>query len=189
MVQIDVPVAFAVGSLFADAAGEQLRTGHSKYFYQALAENNIYQALFFSWIPLYFLVNYFGWETTYMWWPKGSVTAYPLYIPIFTAVFFLAANLGYLLGSSLVRAGKVAANRVVYLVILFYAAVWILAQPGRSMHVGSYEQWRQGLAPWFYQDRTFLIALIFTVIVWAVSLLLFCRRLFLQGKQIRSTAP
>lgn len=189
MVQIDVPIAFGIGSLFADAANKQLRTGRSEYFYEALADNNIYQAFFFCWIPLYFLMNDFGWETTYMWWEKGSISAYPLYIPIFTVVFFLAANLGFLLGNSLVRVGKIGANRAVYLLILAYAAVWIVAQPSRSLHVGTYQQWAQGQAVWFFQDRTFLIALVVTVVVWAVSLFFFCRHLLLRGNQIGRVAP
>ena len=83
MVQIDVPVAFGIGSLFADAAYRQLQTGQALPFYRTLVINNIYQIFFFSWIPVYFMLNYFGWETTHMWWHADSVTAYPFFTPIF----------------------------------------------------------------------------------------------------------
>ena len=37
-------------------------------------KNNIFQIFFFSWIPVYFMLNYFGWETTHMWWYADGVT-------------------------------------------------------------------------------------------------------------------
>jgi hypothetical protein len=184
MVQIDVPVAFGIGSLFADAANKQLQTGRREYFYQAWADNNVYQGIFFAWIPLYFLMNDFGWETTYMFWIKGSISAYPLYIPLFTIIFFLAANGGFLLGNSLVRAGKIWPNRIVYLAILAYSGLWILLQPSRTLHVGTYEEWAEGKAVWFFQDRIFLLALIVTIAIWAVPLFLYCRHLIDEGNHL-----
>src|SRR3989304_5705438 len=83
MVQIDVPIAFAIGTIFADAAHKQLQTGRPEYYYHAFSKNIIFQIFFFSWIPAYFLLNYFGWETTHMWWYEDSVTAYPYSVPIF----------------------------------------------------------------------------------------------------------
>jgi hypothetical protein len=119
-----------------------------------------------------------------MGWAKGSISAYPLYIPIFTIIFFLAANGGFLLGNSLVRAGKLWSNRIVYLAILAYSALWILLQPSRTLHVGTYEEWAEGKAVWFFQDRTFLMALIITIAVWAVSLFLYCRHLINEGNRL-----
>jgi len=74
MVQIDVPVAFAVGSLLADAARRQIEAGRKDLYYRALVKNNMFQIFFFSWIPVYFIANYFGWETTYLWWHAESVS-------------------------------------------------------------------------------------------------------------------
>ena len=106
MVQIDVPIAWGIGSLFADAASTQLASGRAEYHYRALLKNNIYQIFFFSWIPVYFVLNYFGWETTHMWWHADSAAAYPYFVPILMVVFFAAANGGFLLGSWLVRRGR-----------------------------------------------------------------------------------
>ena len=177
MVQIDVPVAFGIGSLFAEAAGRQLRTGRAEPFYRALASNNLYQIFFFSWIPVYFMLNYFGWETTHMWWTADSVAAYPFFVPVFLIVFFGAANGGFLLGSRLVRAGRLRANRAVYLGILLYSAVWILAQPGSTMRLGTYAEWHAGTAPWFWEDTTFLVMLVLTLVVWGIGLVWFWRGL------------
>jgi hypothetical protein len=184
MVQIDVPVAFAIGSIFADAAHKQLQTGRPEYYYQTLLRNNIYQIFFFSWIPLYFLLNYFGWETTHMWWHADSVTAYPYYIPIFIVVFFLAANGGFLVGYWLVKNGHLLANRTIYIIIFIYSAIWIFGQIDRTFHLGSYAEWKSGTALWFYQDRTFLFMIIFTLVVWRVALLIFFFKLRREGKHL-----
>jgi hypothetical protein len=184
MVQIDVPVAFAIGSIFADAAHKQLQTSKPEYYYHALLTNNIYQIFFFSWIPVYFLLNYFGWETTHMWWQADSVTTYPYYVPIFIVVFFLAANCGFLLGYWLVKNGHLLANRIVYIAIFIYSAIWIFGQIDSTFRLGSYDEWKSGSAPWFYQDHTFLFMLIFTLVVFGVALLIFFFKLRREGKHL-----
>ncbi len=184
MVQIDVPVAFAIGSIFADAANKHLKTGRPEYYYQTFFKNNIYQIFFFSWIPVYFLLNYFGWETTHMWWQADSVTAYPYYVPIFIVVFFLAANVGFLLGYWLVKNGHLLLNRIVYIAIFIYSGIWIFGQIDSTFRLGSYAEWKSGVAPWFYQDRTFLFMLIFTLIVWSVPLLICFLKLRTEGKHL-----
>lgn len=192
MVQIDVPIAFGIGSCLADAASKQLRFGRPEYYYRAIWKNNIYQIFFFSWIPVYFLLNYFGWETTHMWWSADSVDAYPYYIPIFMCIFFAAANSGFLLGKWLVSGGRddrenrrrILANRAVYLGVLLYSGVWIFAQTQRTFRLGNQTQFEQGTAPWFYQDPTFLRMLALTVVVWAAGLAIFYLSLWREGKHL-----
>lgn len=184
MVQIDVPVAFAIGSIFADAAHKQLQTRRPEYYYHTFAQHNIYQIFFFSWIPVYFILNYFGWETTHMWWHADAVTAYPFFVPIFMVIFFLAANGGFLLGNWLVEKGRLVANRLVYIIIFGYSAVWIVVQPGRTFRLGSYAAWKAGIAPWFYQDLVFVLMLIFTLVVWGAGLIVFVLRLREEGKHL-----
>jgi hypothetical protein len=184
MIQIDVPIAFGAGSLFADAASRQLSTGRPEYYFRAFSRNNLFQTFFFSWIPVYFLLNYFGWETTHMWWHAESVAAYPFYIPIFLVVFFAAANLGFLLGYALVKRGRLWTNRAVYLGILAYSGVWIFGQVGRTFRLGTYGEWQAGVAPWFYEDRTFLSMLIFTLLVWGIALVVFAVQLWNEGKHL-----
>ena len=185
MVQIDVPIAFAIGSLFADAARKQLQTGRPEHYYRTLAQNNIFQIFFFSWIPVYFLLNYFGWETTHMWWHEDAVTAYPYYVPIFMMIFFLAANGGFLLGNWLVKNGRLFTNRIVYIAIVVYSLIWIFVQPGRTFRLGTYAEWKAGTAPWFYEDLTFLLMLIFTLVVWGVALIFFSIKLWIEGRRLK----
>jgi hypothetical protein len=188
MVQIDVPIALGIGSLFADAAHRQLQTGRAEYYFRAFAANNIFQIFFFSWIPVYFLMNYFGWETTHMWWHADSINAYPYYMPVFVVVFFAAANLGFIVGHRLVRAGKLWANRAIYLGIIAFSGIWIFSQVNRTFKLGTYSDWVAGTAPWFYEDRTFLFMLVFTLVVWGGALVVFVMRLWAEGRHLDARA-
>ena len=186
MVQIDVPVALGVGSFIADAARRQLQRGGPEFYYDALAKNNLFQIFLFSWIPVYFIMNNFGWETTYRWWTKDSVDAYPFFVPIFLLVFFAAGNLGFWMGNCLVKSGRLKANRAIYIGILIFSAIWILSQTGRTLRVGTYSEWSQGKAVWFYQDHMFFFMLVFTLLVWGIGLFLFYRHLRKVGERVAS---
>ena len=185
MVQVDVPIAFAIGTMFADAARRQLQSGKPEYYYKVLLLNNIYQIFFFSWIPVYFILNYFGWETTHMWWHADAVTAYPFFVPVFLIIFFAAVNAGFLLGHRLITTGRPLANRVVYIAIFLYTAVWIFGQKD-TMRLGTYAQWQAGNAPRFYEDSTFLAMLIISLLIWGIALAGFLRCLIKAGKQLES---
>jgi hypothetical protein len=186
MVQVDVPVAFAIGTMFADAAHKQLQKGGKEYFYKILLKNNIYQIFFFSWIPVYFILNYFGWETTHMWWHADSVTAYPFFVPIFLVIFFAAVNAGFLLGYQLVTSGKLKANRVIYIALFIYSGIWIFSQTGSTFRLGTYAQWKAGNAPWFYEDPKFFAMLIITLLIWGIALAWFLFSLVKEGKRMEA---
>jgi hypothetical protein len=186
MVQVDVPVAFAIGTMFADAAHRQLQTGRAEYYYEILLKNNIYQIFFFSWIPVYFMLNYFGWETTHMWWYADGVSAYPFFVPVFLLVFFGAANAGFLVGHQLITSGKPLANRVIYIAIFLFSGAWIFGQTDSTFRLGTYAQWQAGHAPWFYEDWTFLTMLILTLLIWGIALILFLRHLIREGKGLET---
>ena len=184
MVQIDVPVAFALGNLFADVAKKQLQSEEPRYYYKTFGSYLIYQIFFFSWIPVYFILNYFGWETTHMWWKQASVVSYPFFVPIFIVIFFLAAIFGFKSGTCLVRKGRVWTNRLVYLGIGLFSGIWIFAQPQSTFKLGSYEEWKNGTAPWFYEDKVFLFMFIFSILVWAMALALFLFKLCGESKRM-----
>lgn len=184
MVQIDVPVAFALGNLFADVAKKQLQTEDPKYYYKTFYKYLVYQIFFFSWIPVYFMINYFGWETTHMWWTKDSITDYPFFVPVFMVIFFIAAFSGFKFGTFLVRNERFWSNRFVYLGIGIFSGVWIFGQTDSTFKLGTYEQWNNGVAPWFYQDKTFLFMLIFTVLLWAAAMTVFLCKLGREGKRL-----
>lgn len=92
MVQTEVLIAFAIGQMLADAANQQLKTGMPEPNYRTLAFTDIFTGLFFAPISVYFLVDDFGWETTYMCDPDRIAR---FFMPIALLVVILAANLGF----------------------------------------------------------------------------------------------
>jgi hypothetical protein len=178
VVQIDIPIAFAVGQMLADAASQQLQTGKPEAYYRTLALTNIYTGLFFAPIPIYFLVDYFGWETTYMYDPE-RVTRF--FVPIVLFVLMLAANLGFGLSSALIKKGWGLIGRGLYLLIWLYALGWIFGNWPRSTRLGTYEQYQTAretmVRAWDVTRDPFLFILIATLIIFAVPLWLLMRHL------------
>jgi ABC-type branched-subunit amino acid transport system permease subunit len=174
MVQIDIPIAFAVGQMLADAANQQLKTRRAEPYYRTLAFTNIFTGLFFAPIPVYFLVDYFGWETTYMYAPD-RVTRF--FIPIVLFVVILAANLGFWLSHALIQKGRDRVGRAIYTLIWIYALGWILVNWPRSTRIGTYTQYHtvpETMArAWEVSKDPFLYILIVTLIIFAVPLVLF----------------
>jgi hypothetical protein len=184
MVQIDVPVAFAAGLYFADVAHRQLRYGGPEYYFRTFLLTMIFATIFFSWIPVYFLLNYFSWEVTHMWWAANSVDAYPLFVPIFLVLFFGVAALGFMFGHHLVVTGRRRVNRAIWLGVLAFSAVWIFAQTHRTFRVGTRDEWLAGTSPLFYEDRTFLLMLVLTLVVWAAGMAWFTAILKRDGRHL-----
>lgn len=187
MVQVDVPIAFAVGQIFADAARRQLLTGRPEYYFSALLKNNIFHIFFFIWIPVYFLVNYFGWETTHMWWRKDSALEYPLFLSLFVLIFFFAANSGFWLSTLLLKKGKIFWVRSIYIGIFIYTFLWIFGLWNRTTYLGTYTQWAQGQSKRIWDTsggETFIYMLIFTLIVWFVALIIFILLLRAEGRNL-----
>jgi hypothetical protein len=178
MVQIDIPIAFAVGQMLADAARHQLQTGKAEPYYRTLALTNIYTGLCFAPIPVYFLVDYFGWETTYMYDPD-RVTRF--FVPIVLFVLMLAANLGFWLSNALIHKGRAAVGRAIYILIWLYALGWIFGNWPRSTRLGTYAQYHTApetmIRAWEVSKDPFLYILIATLIIFAVPLVLVMRRL------------
>jgi hypothetical protein len=178
VVQIDIPIAFAVGQMLADAANKHLQTGNPEPFYRTLALTNIYTGLFFAPIPIFFLVQYFGWETTYMYDPE-RVTRF--FVPIVLFVIMLAANLGFWLSSALITKGWAIIGRGLYILIWLYALGWIFWNWHRSTRIGTYAQYQSAretmIRIWEVSQDPFFFILIATLIIFAVPLLLLIRHL------------
>jgi hypothetical protein len=119
-----------------------------------------------------------------MWWHADDVTAYPLFIPAFVIVFWLSAFLGFYIGSRLVIEGRLWANRIIYLGILLFTFIWIFAQPGRTMRLGTYTEWKAVTAPWFFESGTFLFMFILVMIIWATGIVFFATRLWRMGNHL-----
>jgi hypothetical protein len=174
MVQIDIPIAFAVGQMLADAASQQLKTGQPEPYYRTLACTNIFTGLFFAPIPVYFLIDYFGWETTYMYDPD-RVTRF--FIPIVLFVVILAANLGFWLSNALIQKGREKVGQIIYALIWIYSLAWILGNWPRSTRIGTHVQYHTAhdtmARAWEVSKDPFLLILLATLVIFFVPLVLF----------------
>jgi hypothetical protein len=181
VVQIDIPIAFAVGQMFADAARQQLSTGQPTPYYQTLAYTNIFTGLFFAPIPIYFLVDYFAWETTYMCDPAG-VTRF--FIPMVLFALILAANLGFWLSNALIQKGRARIGRIIYLLVWIYSLAWIFGNWPRATRIGTYAQYHTArdtmVRVWELSRDPFFFILIATLVIFFVPLVLFMKQLSRQ---------
>ena len=92
----------------------------------------------------------------------------------------------FLLGHRLITTGRPLANRVVYIGIFLFSAVWIFGQQNSTFRLGTYVQWQAGNAPWFYEDSTFLTMLIASLLIWAIGLAWFLRNIIREGKELEA---
>jgi hypothetical protein len=180
MIQIDIPFAAAMGAGAAAAAKVQLRAGTRADFYRTWLETNLFLIFGFSWIPVFFLLNYFGWETTHLWWTAASVTAYPWFIPAAMVLLFAFGNAGFLIGARLVATDRAGANRVFYLGVLVACLTWLVAFYPRTMKLGTADTWET--APWVYQDPAFVRAWALSTAVWFGSFGALTVRLARRGR-------
>jgi hypothetical protein len=185
MVQIDIPIAFAAGQMLAHAAQRQLSTGRPEHYYRVLSIVNIFTGLFFAPIPIYFLVDYFEWETTYMVDPERATR---FFIPIVLFVLVLAANLGFWLSNWLIRKGRAGIGRGIYWLIWLYSLGWIFGNWPRSTRIGTYAQYHTApetmIRIWEVSKDPFFWILIVTLVIFAVPLLLWMRTLSREGRSM-----
>ena len=184
MVQIDVPVAFGIGTLFADAAYRQLQTGQALPFYRTLVLNEYLPAFFFVGSPSILCSTISAGRRPTC---GGTRTlSRPIHsTPPSSSWSFSQQPTGDFYGESVGQAGAPGhqPSRVL-LRMLIYSAVWILAQTNSTFRLGTYAEWKRGEAPWFYQDPTFLAMLIFTLLVWGAGLAIFFVRLRRGGNEM-----
>ena len=147
MVQIDVPIALALGAVAADAAREGLTAGRPLVYWRTMSRSLLFFVFAVSWLPLYLLVMHFGFETSHMWWHRPTLADYPFFVPVFMTIFFGANVAGFVLGAHLVRRGRLGLNRAIMLAVAVFATGWIFARPHRTLVLGSYEEWAAGAAP------------------------------------------
>jgi hypothetical protein len=189
MVQIDIPVAFGTGSLFAAAVEQGLRSERYGYFYQkALAANLVFQLLLVVWLPVYLLIAHFGFQTSHMWWTGSSITEYPWLLPGFLAAYFIANIAGFHLGAQLVRQGR---SRVPWLLFAggfaFFGA-WMAFQPYRTLTLGTYDEWQTRAARWIWTEPAFVGLLMGAMVVFFVALHIVYRALQREAARAGSVA-
>lgn len=186
MIQVDIPFAAAMGSLAAGAARVQLIAGGREEYLRTWLATNLFLAFGFSWIPVFFLVNYFGWETTHLWWTASDVTAYPWFIPLALVLTFAAGNAGFLLGVRLETAGRLVANRVFYIGIFACGIGWMIGNYPRTVKLGSYHTWTT--SPWVYDDPVFVRAWVIAMSVASVSYVALVIHLLRRGRSFTPQA-
>ena len=187
MVQVDIPIGFAIGSLLADAARTQLAAGVPAAYERAQLKNLTFHSVFVLWFPVYLLVNYFGFETSHMWWHRDSVTDYPWFLPAFVIVYLLTALLGFHVGALLVRRGRYAANRLIFAAGVLFFAGWVFLQPSRTLVVGTYQQWQSGQAIPVSQEPGLLWVLALGCVVVNAALFFFYTSLRKEGARSSRT--
>jgi hypothetical protein len=160
MVQIDIPVAFGTGSLFAAAVGQGLRSDRARYFYQrGLAANLLFQLFLVVWLPVYLLIAHFGFQTSHMWWTGDSLEDYPALLPAFLILYFLANVAGFHTGAWLVKRGRTGAPWLLFAGGFAFFGLWMALQPYRTLSLGTYQEWRAGTARWIWTDTGFIALL------------------------------
>ena len=171
MVQIDIPVAFGTGSLFAAAVGKGLRSERYGYFYQrALAASLIFQLLLVVWLPVYLLIAHFGFQTSHMWWTGTSITEYPWLLPAFLTAYFVANIAGFHVGARLVRQGRTRVPWLLFAGGFVFFGAWMAFQPYRTLTLGTYAEWEARAARWVWTDPGFVGLLMGAMVVFFVAL-------------------
>jgi hypothetical protein len=187
VIQVDVPIACGVGAIFADAAHRQIQTGLREHYYRAFLWHNAYLMLVYCWVPVYFLLNYFGWETSHMWWHADTVLAYPFFVPTLLVAIFLGGNAAFVLGARLIRSGRAMTNRAIYLALSAYSAAFPVLAHEYTFRLGTYAEWKAGTAPYFYEDGTFLVAFIAAMLFWPGALVVFVLQVLREGRRLGNT--
>jgi hypothetical protein len=171
MVQIDIPVAFGTGSLFAAAVEKGLRSEKSGYFYQrALAASLVFQLVLVVWLPVYLLIAHFGFQTSHMWWTGTSITEYPWLLPGFLTAYFVANIAGFHVGARLVRQGRTRAPWLLFAGGFVFFGAWMALQPYRTLTLGTYAEWEARAARWIWTDPGFVGLLMGAMVVFFVAL-------------------
>lgn len=161
MVQVDLPFTFGTASLFAAAVEKGLRSPQAKYFYQrALAMNLAFQGIFVIWLPLFFLVNQFGLQTSHMWWHGESLATYPWLLPIFICAYFATNVAGFVVGARLASTGRASVARLIFWAGTVFTFAWMGVQPYRTLSLGTYEEWLAGTARWLWTDPVLTTAVV-----------------------------
>jgi hypothetical protein len=178
MVQIDIPVAFGTGSLFAAAVQQGLRSEKSRYFYQrALAANLVFQLMLVVWLPVYLLIAHFGFQTSHMWWTGTSITEYPWLLPAFLALYFVANIAGFHVGARAVQQGRTRLPWLLFAGGFLFFGAWMAFQPYRTLTLGTYAEWEARSARWIWTEPSFVGLLTGAMVVFFVALHFVYRRL------------
>lgn len=171
MIQIDVPMACGIGSLFASAGHQQLQRREPAEDTRVRLHANLYFVFVFCWPPVYLLERWFGWETAHFWWHGDTAGAHPWLIPGFIVGAAAALNLGFVFGRLLVRAGLVGMCRMISAALIVSSFAWMAAMGDRVTRLGTYREWVAGIAPPTASDPAFAPTLV-AIVTWIFGALI-----------------
>jgi hypothetical protein len=155
MIQIDVPIAFGMGGLFAGAAHEQLQRREPAEDTRVQLHANLYFVFVFCWPPIYLVERWFGWETAHLWWHGDTASAHPWLIPGFILGAAAALNGGLVFGRWLVRARLVNMCRIISIGAIVASFALMASMGDRVTRLGTYREWEAGIAPPTASDPAF----------------------------------
>ncbi len=180
--QIDVPIAFASGTVLAAASAPGLRSTQAAYFYfKGLATSLLFQIFAIVWFPIYLMVKHFGVETSHMWWTRDSVMDYPWLPSAFIVVYFAANVGGYHLGTRLAARGAIKQLWAIFGAAITFSVAWMALQPYRTLSLGTYEQWVAGTSPWLSTDRVLTGMLVLWTVLFVIVHVAIYRALRREG--------
>ena len=189
MVQIDIPVAFGTGSLFAAAVHRGLQSERGAYFYyRALSASLLFQAVFVIWLPIYLLIAQVGFQTSHMWWKGDSILDHPALLPAFVLAYFLSAWGGFAAGARLSRRERPSLAAALFAAGFAFFGAWVALQPERTLTLGTYREWEAGAAPWIWTQHSLLGLLGAAALLFFVSLGWILRALYREAARA-SPAP
>lgn len=144
MIQVDVPLAAAVGSTFALAARVQLRKETNLAWNRYLAVTLVYSGVFLGPALLIFLNGWPAWDTMY-WWSRETM---PVWLPAFAAFASVAmSGLGFVATHALIRQGREVAAFAIPVVIHLGVLGSLVVFHQRFLHVGTQESFAAGAEP------------------------------------------
>lgn len=187
MIQVDLPVAFGMGTLMAHAAQRQIASGEPAAVAKAFNKVLVFHSVAFMWPPIYLMVFYFGFETSHMWWHGDSVLEYPWLLPMFSLALFGVHILGFRLGASFVRAGKASRALLVFGASTVFCTAWIFLQTDRTLTLGTYRDWVNGVAPPASSDPAFLTFVYSLIVAYSAGAWILYRSLRRDGEPARRT--
>jgi hypothetical protein len=161
MIQVDLPFTFGTASLMAAAVERGLRSPKARYFHaRALSLNLAFQGIFVIWLPVYFLVNEFGLQTSHMWFHGDSLSDHPWLLPLFISLYFATNVAGFHVGARLSASGQAGIAKAIFWAGTVFTFAWMGVQPYRTLSLGTYTEWQAGTAPWLWSNPALTAAVV-----------------------------
>ena len=129
-------------------------------------------------------MNYFGFQTSHMFWHGESLTDYPALLPLFLILYFATNIAGFHTGAWLVLHGRARLARLIFVAAFTYFALWIAFQPYRTLSLGTFAEWEAGTARWIWTSTWFMGVLAVGAVVFFVGITAMYRSLKQEASEL-----